>query len=373
MSNEAITNFCKDGGSGMSECSVAGQDYKSQKKCSFCKKSTGHNRCRFEIFGEYCDRVTAQKHAKGQPIMLSDVNGYENPCKDPESLWGDIKEIVDEVMGEPRPFVTKDETQSVKDIHNAWKEQQDTEKIYSIVKSRNKCEDLQFVDRLIHHNHCKDYSEEIFQHDHGHALVFKTRHESPVQFQKLSDRESKAVCEHEQIHDRFSYIQVLDYIKSRRLNVSAIMERYQENLIIVIPVDKVLSHWKSKFDKLLLDVEYLILYDPHGEIDIHATEDFLYYKAYMWRKLIPKDALPKFADFGSRKAIVSTAVDNSGSLKPEEMYEFSHEIAKCTNAHIEEVEFSFDSRNPCLRCELGLSNSCNGKCLAKLSHEKGRI
>lgn len=74
--NSSIVNLCKDGGSGMSECTSAGMGHEKQCVCSFYKPSTAGNRCRFETMEEFCDRVAAQKHAKGQPILMSDLSNY---------------------------------------------------------------------------------------------------------------------------------------------------------------------------------------------------------------------------------------------------------------------------------------------------------
>lgn len=96
----SIVNLCKDGGSGMSECKQAGMGHEKQCICSFYKESSVTSRCRFEVMEEFCDQVAAQKHAKGQPILLTDVNSYADP-KPEFQEWVDTsgtldKEIIDE-------------------------------------------------------------------------------------------------------------------------------------------------------------------------------------------------------------------------------------------------------------------------------------
>ena len=75
--NEGIVNFCQDGGSGMSPCTKAGKGFEVQTKCNFAKKSDAANRCRHEVYDEFCDRVAAQKCAKGQPFNSRELNKSE--------------------------------------------------------------------------------------------------------------------------------------------------------------------------------------------------------------------------------------------------------------------------------------------------------
>jgi hypothetical protein len=82
---DAIINLCQDGDKGMSACTKAGEGAEEQEICSFYEKSQAGSRCMYEIFGDFCDRVAAQKHAKGQPILLTDIKGEE--ILDHPNLW----------------------------------------------------------------------------------------------------------------------------------------------------------------------------------------------------------------------------------------------------------------------------------------------
>ena len=72
-----IVSFCKDNGSGMSECTECGTGYENQSHCDFAKKSSDSNRCRFQIFDEYCNLESAQRYAKGGRVYPHELQNNE--------------------------------------------------------------------------------------------------------------------------------------------------------------------------------------------------------------------------------------------------------------------------------------------------------
>jgi ribosomal protein L24E len=370
--SSSIINLCKDGGSGMSECTQAGLGHEKQCICSFYKESSSGTRCRFEVMEEFCDRVAAQKHAKGQPILLTDVNNYVDPEPefqemiiphdnsgrvDAETIYEAMKTIenmkVDKMLtfGIDRDRLYKDENgefhilEATEDILDHFipyvdengdiryaesnkhkelmKETKDpcsdcchaeskggcdpctTKELYELNKEQEEITALRFHE-LAHKtalvqikNPPKIKWKEIvddFKKEYSNQFTEECHHEDdyysnvPIQDRRIAD-EMHGFSRWDS-WEKDSNFETIRYIKSRELSKANIMERHSAGFLIVVSPNQVLRFIKTEHEKLLLDKQYLILYTPTGEVAFEETMHFLRHKAYMWRRLVPKDALP---------------------------------------------------------------------------------
>lgn len=90
------------------------------------------------------------------------------------------------------------------------------------------------------------------------------------------------------------------YMKSRKISAGNIMERYHGGFITVVTSEqllRVLPRFKNKKENLLFDSKYLVFYQASGDLAWDETYHFLRNVQCKWRKLIPKEALPKYSDY----------------------------------------------------------------------------
>lgn len=395
----SIINLCKDGGKGMSPCTKAGEGSAKQDICSFYEKSSIANRCMYEIFGDFCDRVAAQKHSKGQPILMSELNGDEfldHPTDPPPMRqWGETvqkyidnsgtvdRETLDEVTEVIKQMkhngISIREEKCCTDIHNhhalydpldehgipyidsetgdvriarsanqlKMKTMKDPCLRCSIGHSKSGCSPCRMkdkynleMDKLTEHEmihrivtnnwelsdkegngvpyldpdsgevkfarkeypvHCVDHNHQMIEEPlpHGHYA--------------MTVRKERSSHDHEHLyyHERDSYHETDWYLHSRRLRQSAIMERFNAGLMIVVSAKTpgMPENIFTRHESLLFDTEYLVLYDQFGKVALQASRHLLHYVIYDWRKKVPKDALPKykdyaiFTDFGFGRAV----------------------------------------------------------------------
>lgn len=383
MPYQKIVNLCVNGGSGMSKCDLAGQNYEQHKACSFCHgRSSGGNWCENLKYEKYCGSVAAQKHSKGEPILLSDAISDETPIEDILDQWDEVLsdfideeceeldledlaslieeenpvdeeadfhefleaegfekehmiEPVDREMyytgpdGKLRRVGSYDHMLVMSDkvpdnpCHKCAKEDCDAHIIELQCPMKRKYETymLQAKKRgaSIHMmteakrpsahthkwpSHCIEHSDP----EHTHSVVVKLSEEKEKASGNIYAREMyRHEMMHEQVREYNQNREVTVYINSRHLSRGAIMERYNEDLMIVVSnkTPGFPERFFSKDKSLLLDKEYLVFYDEYGEISYPETRRFLDTIACSWRRIVPKAALPKYkdyaADFGFRR------------------------------------------------------------------------
>lgn len=315
MTHGSILNLCDSGGSGMSTCRLSGKDFEQQKSnCDFCNgKSTGGNYCINLTFKRYCSRLAAQKHSLGQPVNLNEVNGYQEKKESIFDIHRKWKELDELVLLEDNSGTISGE--ALKEI---------VEEVEKITDADQEIKEVVIKGDCFHDEHYYSQKQILKRENEEYKDLVKKISE----YIKAEERDFDLAMEHARLHDRMrgmkyrgavkykGYIKFSDdsysnssnsdetiyYVNSRKLTRSEIMERYQEGLIIVVSSDRT-GIQNSEYEKLLYDTEYFIFYTPVGDLAIYETLAFLHRKVYMWRTLVPKDALPKYIDFGYHRPV----------------------------------------------------------------------
>ena len=290
-----IVTFCKDNGSGMSECTESGTGYENQSHCDFAKKSSDGNRCRFQVFDEYCNLEAAQRYAKGGQISPHELQHnkwlqeheklhrkfrkeFEHPTFNHYHDAMPYAEISDDGLSMTFP--------TLQDNSGTLSEEQ-------LLELQKTVEEIKNCDHEVKEISC------ITEIDHNHKMVEKFHDCDKQQYaMTFTDHEEKWR------DDAWSFkSETINYIYSRELTKSIIMERYNAGRMKVISAEnmqRLVSTIKTK--PRLFDTEHLVFYDQNGELVFDETLDFLFYKQPNWRVLVPAASIPKLVDFGFRRA-----------------------------------------------------------------------